>query len=533
MSRFLADPLPSMAIWAAGRIAAILLAEDWRRTRERDGDMTHVGKAGPRWGGVAVLRRRVGQTLVAAAVLAGLMSMPGGGPPRAAAVVTPPNIVFIFADDLDRTVLPHLPNVQRLLVDQGTTFPNFIYNIGLCCPSRATMLRGQYAHNTGVLGNKATDGGFAKVYQNGIERSTIATWLQGGGYATGYVGKYFNGYSQQASLPLTYTPPGWTEWFGNGAGAYDGYFYQVNHNGTVESFGGAPRDYSNDVVADRAVDFVTQHGPGAAPFYLTISPFAPHHPFVPAPRHATLFADVTYPQRPSFNEADVSDKPLKPPLLTADKIRTVDENFRNRLRAAQSVDEMVGRVVALLAAQGELDNTIIAFTSDNGFHMGEHRLAPDVGGKHTPYEEDIRVPLIIRGPGIPAGVTRTELVGNVDVPVSFADAAGVNPPAFVDGRSLLPLARGEQVASWRTSYLLQRGSSAAKPFWGLRTERYTYVEYAAGFRELYDLQADPFQLENIHATAPAALKAALRDRLAQLRTCAGNSCRTVEQAPLG
>ena len=453
--------------------------------------------------------------------------------PAGPAVTGRPNIIFVYADDLDRKMLPYLPNVQRHLVRQGTTFRNFLYNSALCCPSRATMLRGQYAHNTRVFGNTAENGGFYRLYRRGLERSTLATWLRRSGYATGYFGKYFNGYAEQAGLPLTYTPPGWTEWFGNGGGAYDGYGYRFNHNGRVVSYGNEPSDYVNGVIANAAVSWVRERVSQAAPFYATISPMAPHAPFVAAPRHDDLFADVTYPKNPNFNEPDVSDKQVQPPRLTRRQIAGIDDNFRKRLRAAQSVDDLVGRLVRLLATHGELGNTIIAFTSDNGFHMGEHRLGPTVGGKFTAFEEDLRVPLIIRGPGIRGGLTRTALVGNVDVPVSFARAAGVTPPAFVDGRSFMPLLRGQPVPRWRSSFLLQRGPDTTRPFHGLRTYRYTYVEYDNGFRELYDLRRDPWQLSNIAGSADRTLVARLHTRLQRLKGCVAAGCRSAEQGPLG
>ena len=480
--------------------------------------------------------RSVAATLLTASTILLLTSAMGGpampsAPAAGPAVQTRPNIVFIYADDLDRKLLRHMPHVQRLLVRQGTTFYNFLYNISLCCPSRATMLRGQYAHNTGVLSNSPIDGGFRKVFDNRIERSTVATWLQSSGYATGYFGKYFNDYGQTSGVPASYVPPGWTEWFGNGGGAYDGYGYRVNHNGVLRLFGTAPQHYSNDVVSDAAADFIARRVGSDRPFYLTVSPFAPHHPFVPAPRHADLFANAIYPKGPGFNEADVSDKPFQPPPLTTEDIAVIDQIYRQRLRAVQSIDEMVARLVNQLRAAGELGNTVIAFTSDNGFHLGEHRLGRGTGAKFTAYEEDIRVPLVIRGPRIPAGAFRGALVGNVDVPVSFAEVAGVLPPSFVDGRSFMRLLR-DTSTGWRNSYLLQRPPSADRPFFGVRTLHHTYVEYRNGFRELYDLRTDPHQLTNIASTAAPSVVNALRDRLVALKACTSAACRSADSRSL-
>ena len=441
-----------------------------------------------------------------------------------------PNIVFILADDLDRKVLEFMPNVKTLLADEGATFENFIYNIALCCPSRATLLRGQYAHNTGVFGNLSTDGGYAKFLGNGNETSTLPVWLQSAGYVTGYYGKYFNGYPEGGGVPPSHVPPGWDDWF-VATSAYDGYTYRVSNNGGIKKYGSAPADYVGDIIADDAIDFLEQNESSVAPFYMNIATFAPHHPFVPAPRHTQLFPGIVYPKTPNFNEADVSDKPMRPRLITPTEIAGIDKTFRKRVQAAQSVDETVAAVVSTLQAQGELDNTYIAFASDNGFHLGEHRISPVVGGKHTPYEEDIRVPLIIRGPGLTPGTTYPELVGNVDIAPTFAELAGATTPRFVDGRSFLPVIQGD-AAQWRQSYLMQRGSVDVTPYHGLRTDRYTYVEYDGGFRELYDLQVDPYQLRNIHASAPAALKTALKQRLAALKGCTADVCRSAEVVPV-
>lgn len=478
------------------------------------------------------IRQPAYQLVMLLSIGALLISLVPFGAISRAALAGQPNIIFIYADDLDRKVLPYMNNVRTLLADQGTTFENFFYNSALCCPSRATMLRGQYAHNTGVYSNEPIDGGFKTVYERSLEQSTVATWLQSAGYKTGYFGKYFNGYTTQTSLPLSYVPPGWNEWFGNGAGAYDGYGYKINHNGVVKNYGTGDANYSNDVVANAAINYIKANANSTSPLYLTISPFAPHHPFTPATRHKNLYNSLTYPKNPNFNEADVSDKPLKPATVTSSQISAIDEMFRNRVRSAQSVDEMVGNLVSTLQSQGKLDNTIIAFTSDNGFHIGEHRLAPTTGGKFTAYEEDIRVPLIVRGPGVLASQVRTELVGNVDVPVTFADLAGVTPPNFVDGASFAGLLDDSFTGAWRSSYLLQRGPQTTKPFDGLRTTRYKYVAYSGTFKELYDLQTDPYELNNIAKTAPKELLDALQARLDSLKGCATDECREDETAPL-
>lgn len=224
----------------------------------------------------------------------------------------------------------------------------------------------------------------------------------------------------------------------------------------------------------------------------------------------------------------MSDKPsqVASPLLTPEQLKRIDWTYRNRLRAVQAIDELVAGAIDTLAVQGELANTFLVVTSDNGFHQGEHRL---FNGKNLPYEEDIRVPLYIRGPGISAGSTVDEMIGNVDLAPTLADAAGVNPPNFVDGRSFLPLAQGQHLP-WRTAYLLSRGRSVE--YAGLRTEAYTYVEYAIGEREFYDRTIDAFQLDNSYPTMSPKLKSLLHDRVGRLQYCARQTCRDIEAEPL-
>lgn len=444
-----------------------------------------------------------------------------------------PNVIYILADDIDRKVLEYMPNVKSLLAGQGTTFDNFIYNIALCCPSRATMLRGQNAHNTKVFSNETVDGGYKGVYNNGLENSTIGTWMKDSGYKTAYYGKYFNGYPKQAGLSVSHIPAGWDDWKVVGNDGHDGFSYRINENGRYVNYGSAATDFYDDVLAKQTQTYLAQNVNSTQPLFMYLAPLASHIPFVPAPRHANLFADVTYPKNPNFNEsqADIADNPLKPAALTASQIATVDNNFRLRIREAQALDEMIAGIVNTLQAQGKLDNTVIAFVSDNGFHMGEHRLAADKGGKFTEWEEDIRVPLYIRGPGIAKNVVRTELVSNVDVAPTLAEAGSATIPSFVDGRSVMPLLRGEAVP-WRQSVLLQKGPAAQKPYDGLRTSRYTYVHYTSGQKYIYDLQIDPWQLKNVYSTSSQALKDSLANRLQALKGCVAAACRSVEEQPL-
>jgi arylsulfatase A-like enzyme len=443
-----------------------------------------------------------------------------------------PNIVFVLSDDEDLGIHAYMPQVKALIEDQGVVFENFFATYPLCCPSRASILRGQYPHNTLVLGNLPPEGGFLTFRHLGLEASTIATWLQGAGYRTGLYGKYLNGYVETDA-----PPPGWDEWH---AANNDGYFnvnYKLNENGKVVAYGGAPEDYLTDVIARKAVAHIRRFAAEGRPFFLYVATFAPHSPYNPAPRHKGMFKDAKLPRPPSFNEDDVGDKPgfiQELPRLNEDQIAEIASHYRQRLECLQAVDELVETLVDTLNETDELDHTYIVYASDNGFHLGEHRM---LEGKDTAYEEDIRVPLAIRGPGIPNGEKLTGMALNIDLAPTFADWAGVEPPDFVDGRSLLPLLE-DPGAPWRRSFLIQRlgleTDERMKPAnaFAIRTQRYTYIAYNDGEREMYDLATDPDQLQSIEPTADQALIDALAVRLIKLRSCQGQQCRKLEDLPL-
>jgi len=295
---------------------------------------------------------------------------------------------------------------------------------------------------------------------------------------------------------------------------------------------------------------------------------------MPAPRHEEAFTDTRLPRTPSFDEEDVSDKPAwvrNNPHPNREEVTRMEDLYRNRLRSMLAVDEMVGRLMDALRESGELDNTYVFFTSDNGFHIGEHRMTT---GKWTAYEEDVRVPLIVRGPGVPAGRTLSHLVLNNDLAPTFADMANVEAPDFVDGRSLKPLLSGRPRSpeDWRKTFLVEAAAAegrgppspsvdedSIKPLltgdplpegwrraarseeawsrvdWGrpelqaVRTGDHLYVEYATGERELYDLREDPYQLDNRYDSADPELLRRLRERLQELRKCSGSDCVAAEE----
>jgi arylsulfatase A-like enzyme len=394
----------------------------------------------------------------------------------------------------------------------------------------------------------------------------VATWLSGAGYRTALIGKYLNGYPNSAPSDR-YIPPGWTEWYSPISGApYTNFNYSMNENGVRVDYGAQDNDYMTDVLSNKADDFIRrsidQHP--EQPFFAYIASYAPHSPATPAPRHKDAYPGVKAPRGPAFNEADVGDKAAwnqALPLLNAGEIDQLDKLYRLRLQSLLAVDEMVARLVATLSEKGQLDNTYFVFTSDNGFHLGQHRMKP---GKTTGFEEDIQVPLIVRGPGIARGSSTALLTANVDFAATFADIAGLSPPGFVDGRSLLPVLKGQTPADWRQVLLLehapdnpngitgnnttlepsdpfdialfQRGVQGAvvdiTAFSGLRTAGgLTYIEYVDAEHELYDNLTDPAQLVNGYPAATDAQKSRLGTWLASLKTAAGAALRQAESTP--
>jgi arylsulfatase A-like enzyme len=365
----------------------------------------------------------------------------------------------------------------------------------------------------------------------GHEDSTVATWLKSGGYQTVLIGKYLNGYGRRDDA--SYVPPGWEEWYAK-PGGFEYYDYELNENGGLVSYGSEEEDYLTDVLSGHATDFVRRAASEDQPFFAYVAPTAPHSPSTPAERHKSAFANQEAPRTPSFNEEDVSDKPtwvqeFEP--VSEREGSQIDDRYRERLESMLAVDEMVASLIEELEATGELDNTYIFFTSDNGYHLGEHRIS----GKRTVYEEAVRVPLAVLGPGVPAEGSVEQLVLNIDLAPTFAELVGVSMPEFVDGRSLVPLLRGTLPTSWRSGFLIEHWSgSGGQPletptYAAIRTESHKYVEYNTGEKELYDLSADPYELDSIYESAEPTLVNDLSSRLEALKDCGGQTCREAEE----
>ena len=457
----------------------------------------------------------------------------------------PPNILFILTDDMRASDLKYMPKTQNLLEKQGVKFTEAFVTRSHCCPSRATILRGQYTHNHNVWTDVPPAGSFWKFHDQGLENSTLATWLDGAGYSTILIGKYLNYYGLNRSgsyAPTTYVPPGWDHWYGWEGSYIDADTeYDINENGQVVTYERSEIQ-ETDLYARTAERFIRQTA-GRTPFFMYLSTNTPHFPAYYATRHAGMFSDEQLPRPPSFNEGDVSDKPAwvrNKPLLTSTQISDTTQLYRNRLRALQSVDDMVGRLVAALRNTGELSNTYLVFTSDNGSHLGEHRLQ----GKVTAYDEAVHVPLLVRGPSVPQDATRSQMVLNNDLAPTFADLNSAKVPAFVDGRSLEPLLSVNPPSSWRSAFLIEHrrstedGGVRAIPaqeipnYDAVRTSRYLYIKYSTtGEKELYDLRADPYALTNLYnlyASASPTLLSDLQSTLDELESCAGETCKTAE-----
>ena len=446
-----------------------------------------------------------------------------------------PNIVVIETDDQTVSDLASMPYTRRLIERQGLSFSQSVVSLSECCPSRATFLTGRYAHNHHVISTEAPFGGYTAF----DPQQSLAVWLQRAGYSTALVGKYFNGYGKGGSP--TPVPPGWTEWhglYGPDLYSYIG-FKLVNDHRPPRGY---PGWYETNKLTQVAQSVLRRRARASRPLFMWLTYVAPHvgvpewtllpRPVVsasPAPIFDSLFLGLRLPKPPSFNEADVSDKPLtvrRRPLIGGFGLGQVRSAWHRRLQSLATVDEGVLRIVRQLHQMGALKHTLLVFTSDNGFMTGQHRLAH---GKVWAYEPSIRVPLLMRGPGVPRGSVSPQLVWNGDLAPTILQAAGAHPAWEPDGVSLWPYIQDPSLHRSRTVVIegppIQRLSSQLR-FTGLRTDHYTYLEHAAtGEVELYDLQRDPYELDNL-ANRPAdqALRARFARELAGLRRCAGAPC---------
>jgi N-acetylglucosamine-6-sulfatase len=431
-----------------------------------------------------------------------------------------PNIVFILADDMRKDDLRFMPKTRSVLGNKGMSFSNAFVSNALCCPTRSTIMRGQYSHNTGVWTNKGSNGGVRAYRNEGHEKDNMATHLDAAGYRTGLFGKYLNEYSGTKVKPR-----GWDRWFAHTGGAHY-YDYEINDGGRVIHYGSTSADYETDVIADHAKTFIGASAKAGEPFFAYVAPRAAHSPATPATRDMHAYDGLKARRPPSFNEKKVSDKPpwiRKLPRLSDAKKAKIDNRAEKRAETLQALDDLVAGIVGRLADRGVLSKTYIFFTSDNGWHAGEHRIPQE---KWRPYEEDVHMPLLARGPGVAAGSTTYKLVLDTDYLPTFTDLADVHTPNYVDGRSLEPVLEGDSTA-WRSAILLEAAAKYSPAYRGIRTsDGRKYVEYASRKRELYNLGRDPYELRDSYD--PKSPPATLAKRLKKLRSCAATSCLAAE-----
>ncbi len=406
-----------------------------------------------------------------------------------------PNIVFILTDDqrFDTIGLTHsidgvtpvMPTVVNELVNKGVTFQNSYVTTDLCAPSRSSLLSAKYSHTTGVHDNGGPDGGFTAF----DDASTLPVWLKAAGYHTGIYGKYINGYGPAAP----YQAPGWDEWHVFKDVAY--FNYTLVENGVENAFGSADTDYSTDVLRDEVVQFI-HDAAGGPPFFLYFAPKAPHAPATPAPRHVGSFNGIAPWRPPNYNEADVSDKPAWVQAIAPwgpTRRANTDAFDQMQLECLQAVDEAIAALIQALRDTGQDQNTMIVFASDNGYSWGSHRWEP----KQCPYEECMRVPLVVRyTPLAPLPRVETGFGLNIDHGETIAELAGATPDPGVEGRSLVRLLDGT-ATGWRTDFLEEHWNGKIPTYAEVRAEQWKYNEYITTENELYDELADPFELLNV------------------------------------
>ncbi|XP_059142321.1 N-acetylglucosamine-6-sulfatase-like isoform X2 [Physella acuta] len=469
-----------------------------------------------------------------------------------------PNIVFILTDDQDVALFGQypMPKTKKLIADVGMTFTNMFVTSPLCCPSRSSILSGRFLHNHMTTNNSLSGNCSSTAWQNSAEKKAFPTFLQANGYRTFFAGKYLNEYGSPEVGGVEHIPPGWDVWNGLvGNSVY--YNYTLSADGKAEKHGdNYSVDYLTDVIHHKALKFLTTRT-SKQPFFMMLSTPACHSPFKSAPQYMVNFTNEKAPRNKQFNIHAQDKHWLIQQAVTPmpnDTIDMIDGFFRNRWRTLLSVDDMVEGVINKLTDIGELDNTYIFFSSDNGYHLGQFSLPFD---KRQFYDFDIRVPLMVRGPGIKANTTCQESVMSVDLAPTFLDIANLSAPPFFDGMTLKPILQG-QTHPFRATVLVEyngerldkvdhcpkyndQGLSncdnhcVCEDAWNntygciryeTQQESYKYcaLQDNDNFVEVYDLKADPYELNNIAKTASPDLLTKLSQDLADLSLCSGSTC---------
>jgi N-acetylglucosamine-6-sulfatase len=446
---------------------------------------------------------------------------------------TKPNIVFVLTDDQFPGSENAMPQLKGDVTSEGVKFTNMTSTFPLCCPARATIQRGQYAHNTKMYGNSLPLGGWNKFKRQGLHNSTMATWLNRSGYQTGLFGKYMNNYRERS------IPPGWDRWYAWN-GPKEGWS-SVNDQRRQKPL---VKREADTLVSKNALEFLDNRLSSRAPVFAFVNFGAMHNPYYYADIDDDRFKGAGVPRSPAFNEDNVADKPayLRNPRLSGSEISGLDKSYRKGLRSLMRVDRFVGRASDLLRRKGEMDRTYFVFYTDNGAHFGQHRFGH---GKLQPYQEDTNFPLIVRGPGIPHGAKSAKLVGTHDIAPTLARMGGTGFPNFVDGRSFLSLAKNPSSSWSRTAVLSERETNNVAPDkWSmLRMGGRVYTSHEGGSREYYDLAKDPYQVHNALGAGDTTYAPPEEEilnyydwRLNKLNRCSGQggatSCREAEDAPL-
>uniref|UniRef100_A0A4W5RV67 N-acetylglucosamine-6-sulfatase n=1 Tax=Hucho hucho TaxID=62062 RepID=A0A4W5RV67_9TELE len=477
----------------------------------------------------------------------------------------PSNIVLILADDQDVYLggMTPMKKTKALIGDAGATFSNAFTATPLCCPSRSSILTGQYPHNHAVRNNSLDGNCSSPLWQKGPETTAFPVYLSKQHYQTFYAGKYLNQYGKKKTGNDGYVPPGWDQWHAL-IGNSQYYNYTLSVNGKEEQHGdNYEKDYLTDLILNRSLHFLDDRSP-QRPFFIMLSPPAPHSPWTAAPQYEKNFADVKAPRDGSFDKPG-KDKhwllrqPSNP--MPSTSLNFLDNAYRKRWQTLLSVDDMVEALVKKLEELKELNNTYIFYTSDNGYHTGQFSLPID---KRQLYDFDIRIPLMVRGPGIKPQQTLPAPVLNIDLAPTFLDISGLNL-SFVnmDGQSFLSQMAPELRNGTARPYFLVEytgeghldpdpacpklgpGLSQCFPdcvcedaynntYACVRTlveHNLQYCEFAdsESFVEVYNLTSDPHQLENIVKKVDPTLLQAMNQRLIKLQSCEGDSCRATKK----
>ncbi|EED14631.1 arylsulfatase, putative [Talaromyces stipitatus ATCC 10500] len=479
-----------------------------------------------------------------------------------------PNFVFIITDDQDLELdsLHYMPLVSRHLKAKGTFFRNHFVTTALCCPSRVSLWTGRQAHNTNVTDVSPPYGGYPKFVERGFNDDFLPVWLQTSGYNTFYTGKLFNFHTVD-----NYDSP-YVNGFTGSDFLLDPFTYSYL-NATFQRNREPPVSYkghhTTEVITDKALGFLEDGLAEDQPFFLVIAPIAPHSNIdvgalddhgaptvmtepIPLSRHENLFQDAKVPRTAHFNPDEPNGVSWVRNLPKQDD-QTIEYNdhfYRQRLRALQGVDELVGAVVNRLEDSDQLDNTYIIYTSDNGYHIGQHRLPP---GKACGFEEDIRVPFLIRGPGIAKGADQDAVTTHIDIAPTLLKLAGIPLRDDLDGTPM-PLhpnsneTRHEHVAVeyWGRGYLEGlKGAIDNSPVVPNNTYKSVrligdgfdlyYSVWCNNEHELYDLTTDRYQLNNLYYNVDSSNRQIqgfnlrkIIDRLDSLllvlKSCKGDTC---------